>query len=297
MPELRQLRAFITVAEQLSFTRAAEILKLKQQTVSKSIRDLETEVGVELLERTTRDVRLTDAGVALLEPARETLRQLEVALSTAQAVGEGRLGAVRVGVTQSIGSSDTNDIARAIRKHADMTVSFHEVSTGDLRQALRERRVDIALSRTVGIEDPSLHHAELRPTPAAVFVAAEHSLADRETVTLEEFDADRLLVASAQGTAFTDLLVSRFADAGARVAVIEARVTGGSASMLTELAHTHAVAVKPACTEVPSGVVRLDVAGLTIPLMLLWPAGLPSKAALWLREELGPSEIEHEERR
>lgn len=293
MPELRQLRTFVAVAEQLSFTRAAETLGLTQQTVSKSIRDLERELDVALLERTTRDVRLTDAGNTLLEPARETLRQLEVALSTAQAVGKGRLGAVRIGVTPSIGSEDTHDIARAIRSHAEeMAVSFHEVGLGDLRQALREREVDIALSRTLGTDDPSLHLTELRPTPAAVFVASEHRLAARGSVSLEEFDGERLLAVSAQGTAYTDLLVDRFRDAGANVEVVEARVTGGSASMLTELAHTGAVSVKPACTELPSGVVRLQVARLTVPLLLLWPAGLPSEAALWLREALGPAETE-----
>lgn len=296
MPELRQLRTFVAVAEHLSFTRAAETLGLKQQTVSKSIADLEAELGVALLERTTREVRLTDAGTALLEPARETLRLLDVALSTAQAVGEGRLGTVRIGISPSIGSADTNEIASAIRSNAEeMAVSFREVSLGDLHQALRERRVDIALSRTVGAEAPGLHRAELRPTPAAVFVASKHPLARRGAVSLEEFDGERLLAASAQGTAFTDLLVRRFADAGANVEVLESRVTGGSASMLTELAQTKTIAVKPACTEAPSGVVRLDVEGLTIPLLLLWPAGLPSKTALWLQKALGPSRPENEE--
>jgi DNA-binding transcriptional LysR family regulator len=66
MPELRQLRAFVAVAQELNFTRAAERLHLGQQAVSKSVRQLERELGVTLLERTTREVRLTPAGAALL---------------------------------------------------------------------------------------------------------------------------------------------------------------------------------------------------------------------------------------
>ena len=66
MPELRHLRVFAAVAEQLSFTRAAELLHMTQQTVSRTVSELERELGVTLLERTTREVRLTPAGDALL---------------------------------------------------------------------------------------------------------------------------------------------------------------------------------------------------------------------------------------
>ena len=292
MAELRQLRAFVAVAEQLSFTRAAESLGLKQQTVSKSIQDLEGEVGAELLVRTTREVRLTDAGMALLEPARQTLRQLEAALETVRAVGEGLVGTLRIAVTPSIGYEDTSDIARAVRSQAeDVDITFREVGPDDMRQALREGSVDIALARTVGTEDPSLHRAELRPTPASVFVASSHRLAGRDRADLADFDGDRLLTASAEGTPYTDLLIERFARAGASVEVLKSHITGGTASMLTELPQTDAIAVKPASSPVPSGVVRLAVEGFTVPLMLLWPAGLPSKAALWLRDALGAAEM------
>lgn len=288
MPELRQLRAFVAVAEQLSFTRAAETPGLTQQPVSKSIRDLEAEVGAELFERTTREVRLTDAGMALLEPSRETLRQLEAALDSARAVGQGLLGTLRIAVTPSIGYEDTTDIAQAVRSQAkDVMVSFREVRPRDLRQALRERSADIALARTVGTDDPSLHQAHLRPTPASIFVASDHRLAGREHADLADFDGDRLLTASADGTPYTALLIGRFARVGASVGVVKSRVTGGAASMLTELPQTKAIAVKPACSQIPPGVTRLLVDGLTVPLVLLWPAGLPSKAALWLREALG----------
>src|ERR1035438_5252886 len=89
MPELRDLRAFVAVAEQLSFTRAADVLHLRQQTVSRIVRDLERELGVELLERTTRAVRVTAAGLTLLEEGRRALRQADVAFDAAPA---GRAG-------------------------------------------------------------------------------------------------------------------------------------------------------------------------------------------------------------
>src|SRR5918911_4249309 len=99
MPDLRQLRAFLTVAEQLSFTRAAELLHLTQQTVSKTVQDLERELGVELLERTTREVRLTAAGAALLEAGPAALTAVEGAFARAREVGAGLSGTITVGVT------------------------------------------------------------------------------------------------------------------------------------------------------------------------------------------------------
>lgn len=83
MPELRQLRAFVAVAEELNFTRAAERLFLGQQAVSKSIRQLERELGVVLLERTTHEVRLTAAGAELLRDGRGALKAADTAFERA----------------------------------------------------------------------------------------------------------------------------------------------------------------------------------------------------------------------
>ncbi len=97
MANLRQLRVFLAVAEQLSFTRAADTLQLQQQTVSKTIRQLEDELGVELFERTTREVRLTAAGEALVASGRPVLAAADAAFDRARRVGTGSLGRIRVG--------------------------------------------------------------------------------------------------------------------------------------------------------------------------------------------------------
>jgi hypothetical protein len=94
MPELRHLRAFVTVAEQLSFTRAAELLHLTQQTVSRTVSELERELGVSLLERTTREVRLTAAGASLLRDGVEAVRAADAAFARAREI-ENRLARPR----------------------------------------------------------------------------------------------------------------------------------------------------------------------------------------------------------
>ena len=94
-------------------------------------------------------------------------------------------------------------------------------------------------------------------------------------------------MASARGSAYTDLLAGAVEAAGATVTLVEARVTGGAA-LLTELAELDAVALMPAGTPPRDGIAVIDVEGFTVPLVLLWPAGRPSAAVERLRRALAP---------
>jgi DNA-binding transcriptional LysR family regulator len=286
MPELRHLRVFAAVAEQLSFTRAAELEHMTQQTVSRTVRELERELGVTLLERTTREVRLTAAGEALLADGREALRIADAAFARAREVGTGQLGRVRVGFSPAIGPLDRDDVVRALRPPgSDVSVALHEVRPGELRPLLRSHELDVALTRASGARDDTLHSARLRPTPMVLCVPAGHRLAARAAVTLADLDGERLLVASGRGSAYTDLLAGAVEAAGATVTLVEARVTGGAA-LLTELAGTDVVALMPAGTPARDGIAVIDVEGFMVPLVLLWPAGRPSAAVERLRRAL-----------
>src|SRR6476661_754620 len=166
MPELRHLRVFVAVAEQLSFTRAAELLHLTQQTVSRTVGELERELGVSLLERTTREVRLTAAGASLLRDGAEAVRAADAAFARAREIGTGALGRVRIGVSPAIGPLDRDDVVRALRPPgSDVSLALHEVRPADLRPMLRSHELDLALTRVSGERDEALHSARLRPTP------------------------------------------------------------------------------------------------------------------------------------
>jgi DNA-binding transcriptional LysR family regulator len=126
VPELRHLRAFVAVAEELNFTRAAERLHLGQQAVSKSVGQLEGELGVRLLVRTTREVRLTPAGEALLEDGRRALAAADAAFARARDVGGDVSGTVRVGVSPAVSPAEREEVGRALREGAPgLSVSFH----------------------------------------------------------------------------------------------------------------------------------------------------------------------------
>lgn len=289
MADLRELRAFAAVAEELSFTRAAERLNLTQQTVSETVRGLERELGVELLERTTREVRVTAAGEALLADGREAIARADAAFDAARAVGGGRAGTLRVGVTPAVGPGDRDDLVRALRaEYPELSVSLRELRPGELRRSLRAHEVDVAVNRASGGDDGDIESVELRPSRIDVFVPAGHPLAGRESAALADFDGERLLTPSASGTPYTDLLVRRFAEGGATVTPVEAKVTGGSVQ-LTELDRVTAIAAMPFGTPVPPGVAVIRVDGFTLPMRLLWPAGRPPVWIDRVREAMAPA--------
>jgi DNA-binding transcriptional LysR family regulator len=286
MPELRQLRTFVAVAEELNFTRAAERLALAQQAVSKSVGQLERELGVALLERTTREVRLTPAGRALLEAGREALAAAEAAFDVARSVGRGLAGTVQVGVTPAIGPATRDEVGRVLRDGApELSVSFREVRPGEVRQVLRDRTVDLVLART-SRDPPDVDSASLRPSPVELFVPVGHRLAGGATARLAELDGERLITWSRPGTPYTDLLLTRLEAAGARVEPVQSPITG--AGEPPDLTETGAVALMPAGWPAGEHNARVEIEDdVSLPLLVLWPAGLPSPAVERLRAGMG----------
>jgi DNA-binding transcriptional LysR family regulator len=285
MPELRQLRAFVAVAEELNFTRAAERLHLRQQAVSKSVQQLERELAVELLERTTREVSLTPAGAELLAAGRDALAATDAAFERARTIGRGLAGTVRVGVSPAVGPSVRDEVVRVLRHSApDLYVSLHELRPADVAPALRDRDVDLVLARTAP-DAPDVDSASLRPSRVVLCAPAGHWLASESTVRLAELDGERLLTWSAPGTPYTDLLLNRLAAAGAHVEPVQAHVTG--ATDLSELARSDAVALMPDGWPEHDGIVQLTVEDdVSLPLLVLWPVGAPSPAVRRVRERM-----------
>src|ERR1700758_4112561 len=102
MPELRHLRYFVAVAEELNFSRAARRLRMAQPPLSAAIRQLEAELGTNLFIRSSREVTLTDAGRVLLDGARRTLAEAERTVVAARRAGAGEIGSLRVGFSWSV---------------------------------------------------------------------------------------------------------------------------------------------------------------------------------------------------
>lgn len=282
MADLRQLRAFVAVAEERSFTRAAERLHVAQQAVSKTVGAFERDLGVGLLLRTTSGVALTPAGEALLVSGREVLAAAEAAFAEAIALGRGLSGTVRIGLTQSVGLAVRAQIASVISDGApDLAVAFREVRPAEAEDLLRRRELDVAIARA----RPSavdLDHAELPATPAALFVPAGHRLAGAKSVSLDALDGERLLTWNADDHPLTDDVQRRLAEHGAEVEVVLARVTGGGGP--PSLAEHDAVVLLPIGWPTGREVVEVPLAGeVQLPLLLIWPIGAPPPVVEHLR--------------
>jgi DNA-binding transcriptional LysR family regulator len=288
MPDLRQLRTFVVVAEELNFTRAAERLFVAQQAVSRSVAALERELGVMLLNRTTHDVTLTPAGAALLESGRDVVAAADRAFAEAAAMGAGDAGAVRVGTTPAVGSGVRDQIARALREGAPtLVVDFREVRPRDLAQLLRKHTVDVVVARTAP-DVRGLESAALAPTPANLLVPSGHRLAGDPSVSLADLDGERLLTWSPPGTPYTDLLVSRVAAGGARVEPIQSPLIGGGEPLA--LAETRAVALMPAGWPPGDDAVVVELTEqVDLPLLVIWLAGDRPPAVRRIRAALATS--------
>jgi DNA-binding transcriptional LysR family regulator len=183
--DLRLLRYFVAVAEELHFTRAAARLHMAQQPLSAAIRRLEANLGVELFRRTTRHVELTDAGRALLEPARIALRAADDALAAARAAGRGVAGNLNFGLSSGARYGLEPLFAALAERHPALHVHIRQDSAAPLMADIRDGRLDLAVTFSAHIPD-DLKCERLKDEPVILAVAANHALADRETVALTE---------------------------------------------------------------------------------------------------------------
>jgi DNA-binding transcriptional LysR family regulator len=146
--ELRQLQYFIAVAEELNFTRAAEPLNVIQQSLSAAIAQLEALLGIKLFERTTRSVRLTNAGAAWLPYAREALATADRAAEAARDLAAGRAGRLRVGLAATAALDLTPRLLRAFAERFPLVeLAIQHFDCQDPSGGLRERPSDAAILR------------------------------------------------------------------------------------------------------------------------------------------------------
>jgi DNA-binding transcriptional LysR family regulator len=183
--ELRQLRYFVTVAEELHFARAAERLHLAQQSLSFQIKQLEQELGTVLFERTTRRVELTAAGHAFLKEVEIVFEHLQKAVEHARKAGRGEAGRLVVGYHSMTLYNIMPSIVRRFRERfPDVEVVLQEMISPGLEECILSGEVDIGLAGLSGRHPTGLAHEILYCDTVAVALPKGHPLETCDDIPL-----------------------------------------------------------------------------------------------------------------
>lgn len=230
--ELRQLRYFVALAEELNFGRAAEKLHISQPPLTRQIQQLESDVGARLFTRSSRGVELTQAGIALLDDARRILDQIGVAKERAGKFGLGRIGRLDVGI---FGSAILNHIPRLLlqfrHRYPEVQIALHELTKAEQIAALREKRLTIGFNRHVTVE-PDIMVETVFLEPLLVALHSKHPLARHKAIRISEVvDEPLVLYPSNTRPGFADDVMALFRTEG-----VKPRVTQEVTDVVTAVA-------------------------------------------------------------
>jgi DNA-binding transcriptional LysR family regulator len=276
-----QLAAFIAVAEELHFGRAAERLSMTQPPLSRQVQKLERIVGTELLERDNRKVQLTPAGLAFLDEARRLLTLAGRAPATARRIASGRSGVLRIGFTAASGYSVLGPLLEQISGIVpDVDIELQELVTGEQLEGLLTGELDLGLARPP-FDARTFDSRLLSRESMVLAVPSGHPLASlSRDIGPEDFSHEALIMHSpTQARYFYDLVVRLLPiDHGNVVHTVSQIVTMVSL-----------VAAKRGVAFVPQSATALGIDGVTFLPLAAGPAGQVELHALWNRRITNPA--------
>jgi DNA-binding transcriptional LysR family regulator len=213
--ELRQLRYFVALAEELHFGRAAERLGIAQPGLTQQMQRLEQRLGVELLDRSQRRVALTAAGAVLLEEGRRLLAQAERAIALTERAGRGEVGRLVLGVAESASYAILPELLRAYRRdYPDVDLSVRLMPTPAQVAGVRSGEIDAGVAR-MPVDTGELAARTIRVDALAVMLPEEHRLAGAPRIALAELAGEPLVVhPSAQRPSWVDFMLAVLREAG-----------------------------------------------------------------------------------
>lgn len=245
--ELRHLRAFQAVAEELNFSRAAKGLHVAQPALSRTIADLESEMEVRLLERSTHGVALTAAGALFLERVRQILDDTREAVTEAQRRSRGETGTLRIGFIATLSQSLLPLLLQAYRaQYPAVDLVLREMGPTEQRERILSGRLDCGfIGLAVGSLDPELETFVVAEDTLVAAVPATHPSADRSAIRLADLKKETFyLTAQANAPVFNPWLVKLCENAGFEPRI--ARETDRAATVLNYVAAGFGVSIFPA---------------------------------------------------
>ncbi|BCW60199.1 MULTISPECIES: LysR family transcriptional regulator [Micrococcaceae] len=294
--ELRQIEAFLAVAEELHFGRAAERLRMAQSPLSQTIKKLEKGLGAPLFERNTRSVTLTTAGHSLLPHARRILEEVDLARRAVSA-GTGTIyGKLAIGFSGALNHATLPPLMRALRQHyPQLDVTLHGgLLTQEALQQLGNGSLDLAFIG-LPIDAPALATRRIATERLGVTLPADHPLAGQASVHMAQLAGDPFItMPAAQGSTLREVTFAACAIAGFRPRI--SQEVSDPYTALSLVAGGVGISVMPASIEgiMPTGIVFLPLEGDDVLLFsgLAWNPGATTpavRAALAVAEDVLPT--------
>ncbi|MCT7657981.1 LysR substrate-binding domain-containing protein [Mycobacterium deserti] len=293
MFSLARLSCFIAVAEELHFGRAAERLHMTQPPLSRQIQQLENELGVHLIDRTTRSVTLTPAGVAFLPDARRILQLAEGAAHTVKRIPAGDLGTVVVGFTAASAHAVLPRLLDAARaKLPDVKLDLREMVTAAQIDGLMTGELDLGMARPP-LKRPGLVSRPLLHEQLVAALPEHHPLVSLgRQLTLNDLDGhDVIMYSPVQARYFNELLVSTFTIAGATPRYVQYVTQVHTMLVLVRSGLGIALVPASAATLHPDGVVFRSIGAFRerpVELDAVWRSDSSNPALLRLLRDVLP---------
>lgn len=216
--ELRHLRYFCTIAEEMHVTRAAERLHLSQPALTQQIKSLEAELRTPLLRRIGRGIELTEAGIAFWREAQAILDRVPIAVLIAQETARGLGGRLAIGFTEtaSFAPPVTNLLKQARERWPRVEFSLIQARSDELVRALTEHRIDIAFMRSPAPEADTLQWRPFLSEGLVVVVPEAHPLAARPSIDISALGEEPIVLPRGRigGGTMRTLIAAAFAKAG-----------------------------------------------------------------------------------
>lgn len=277
MVDLRQLRLFVVLSEELHFGRAAARLHLSQPALSQAIRKLEKQLGFELFIRSSRVVELTEPGRVLLAEAHVVLQLSADMVEHARAAALGQSGSLTVGYAPSVLETAADMLGGFSESHGDLRLHHRQQYTDTLVEDVAERELDAAVVIATPLP-PELVGQPLRDCVLQLVVDPAHPLAGRESVDILEIERFPVARVHIRGTAaWIAVLDGLCEEHGIRPAFVPAGDPFGNVARMLSDAET--VFLQPAEYHSPSELARVAIKPtVTMPIDLVWRRDSPLPA-------------------
>ena len=277
--EVRQLRYFLAVAEELHFSRAAARLGIAQPALSQQIKRLEAGIGVPLFRRTKRHVELTPAGMAMVAPARGALSQVAVARTAAQRAARGETGQLTIGFIESAAAAVIPAAVRRFRgTRPEVGLTLRELSIDAQLAGLRSRALDLGIVRAP-IHEPGLVLEPLIQEGLVAGVPEGHDLARRKRIGPGRLAGEPLVLLSRDVVpGVHDQVIALLEEHGPRIAIAQEATSIQAVLGL--------VAAGLGITLLPASAASLTREGVRF--VAVSPSPRSTMLAAWRRDELSP---------